>query len=86
MAKVHGILDAGPLPALPFMRACDVCPFTLLHASSHASGRPPGPRVRPFDPKHPLKHPQSCFIVAVSHSGPELQHHYDMSLARQWLS
>ena len=65
MAKVHGILEAGPLPALPFMRACDVCPFTLLHASSHASGRPPGPRVRPSDPKHPLEHSQACFVVAV---------------------
>ena len=65
MAKVHSILGAGPLPALPFMRACNVCPFTLLHASSQAFGRPPGPRVRPSDPKHPLEHPHCCFIVAI---------------------
>ena len=69
MAKVHSILEAGPLPALPFMRACNVCPLTLLHASSHASGRPPGPRVRPSDSKHPLKHPHqhphTCSMVSV---------------------
>lgn len=45
MAKVHSILGAGPLPALPFIRAADACPLTLLHATSSAPGRPPGPRV-----------------------------------------
>lgn len=46
MAKVHSILEGGPLPALPFIRARDACPLALLHATSAASGRPPGPKVR----------------------------------------
>lgn len=45
MAKVHGILGSDPLPGLPFIRASDACPLALLHATSNASGRPPGPRV-----------------------------------------
>ena len=55
MAKVHSILESGPLPALPFIRACDACPLALLHATSAASGRPPGPKVRvdpPFGRVH----------------------------------
>lgn len=45
MAKVHSILEGRPLPVLPFIRASDMRPLALLHATSSASGRPPGPRV-----------------------------------------
>ena len=45
MAKVHSILEGRPLPVLPFIRASNMRPLALLHATSRASGRPPGPRV-----------------------------------------